>query len=347
MSTPSLESTSNNNSTDTITATASSLVQQGVHLPADLVTQLSVCLSTHLKEQHSTRRWRMGFRYTVLVLFFLALLVSLFRSSSNTAANQAHVALIKLEGTIEYGSPAAAEPMMAALQAAFDDTASVAVVVQLNSPGGSPVQADIIYNEIFRLREKYPEKPIYGVIEEVCASGCYYIASAMDSLYANGASMVGSIGVIMDSFGAVDLMKKLGVERRIYTAGTNKNLLDPFSPTSAKQLSIIKDMLSDVHSQFINAVKNGRGELLKDDGELFSGRIYSGNQGLAVGLIDDIGNLNEVTREVIGNENLIDYSPKENLAERVAKRFGASFGGSFGASIGSSSLKATQTTALK
>jgi protease-4 len=209
----------------------------------------------------------------------------------------------------------------------------------MNSPGGSPVQADMINAEIVRLRNKYNDKPIYSVVEEVCASGCYYVASATDEIYANPASMVGSIGVIMDSFGAVDLMKKIGIERRVYTAGVNKNLLDPFSPSTEKQRSIVDAMLKDVHEQFITAVKEGRGDSLIDDGDVFSGRVYSGSQGLKIGLIDGFSSVNNLARDVIGVANLVDYSPKENLAERVAKRLGASVGVGFGSALGASTIQ--------
>lgn len=297
-----------------------------LHLPASVVSQLSILLNAYLKEQKIARRWRVLFRYTASILILIALCIYLLKNVSDTDINEPHVALIKIEGAIEYGSPAAAEPIIAALQAAFEDTASVAIVLQMNSPGGSPVQADMINAEIMRLKSQYKNKLIYSVIEEVCASGCYYIAAATSQIYANSSSMVGSIGVVMDSFGAVDLIKKLGIERRIYTAGVNKSLLDPFTPSTDKQKSIINSMLNDVHSQFITAVKEGRGKKLKDDGELFSGRVYSGNQALTVGLIDDIATMGEIMRDTIGNDNVIDYSPKENLAERVAKKFGASLG---------------------
>jgi protease IV len=314
-----------------------------VQLPTFIVSQLSAVLSAYLKEHKILRRWRLLFRYLIIVLALIALCIYLLKNVNNNDINEPHVALIKIEGEIEYGNLAAAEPIIAALQAAFEDTASVAVVLQMNSPGGSPVQADIINAEIVRLRQQYKQKLIYSSIEEVCASGCYYIAAATDGIYANGASMVGSIGVIMDSFGAVDLIKKLGIERRIYTAGENKSLLDPFKPSTEKQITIIKDMLNDVHSQFISIVKEGRGKKLKDDDEIFSGRIYSGNQALNVGLIDGIATMGEVMRDVIGNDNVIDYSPKENLAERVAKKFGASLG----TVIGNNVFKLEQSYFLK
>jgi protease IV len=296
-----------------------------VTLPANTVNQFSALIERHLKEQATARRWKYAFRTALLLIFLLAVLWPLLRGSSNTSATQSHVALVKLEGTIEVGSAAGAEPMMAALQAAFEDSASVAIVLQMNSPGGSPVQSGMIYDDINRLRTKY-NKPIYAVVEEVCASGCYYVASAVDYIVVNPASMIGSIGVLMDGFGVPELMKKLGVERRLYAAGSNKSMLDPFLPSSEKQTAMINTMLKDVHEQFINAVKEGRGASLANDPELFSGRIYTGNQGVKLGLADDFGSVNSLAREVIKEDNIVDYSPKENIAERVAKKLGASFG---------------------
>ncbi len=300
-------------------------LDQAVTVPASTMKQFSSLLEQHLKEQSTARRWKYCFRAAVLAVFLLAVLWPILRGPSSPSAAQTHIALIKLEGTIEYGSAAGAEPIMAALQAAFEDSSSVAVMLQMNSPGGSPVQAAMIYDEINRLRSKY-DKPVYAVVEEICASGCYYVAAAADDIYVSQASMIGSIGVLMDGFGVPELMKKLGVERRLYTAGANKGMLDPFSPSSDKQKNIIQTMLKDVHEQFITAVKEGRGDTLSDDPEIFSGRIYSGNQGLSLGLADALGSVNAVARDVIKVDNIVDYSPKENIAERVAKKLGASFG---------------------
>jgi protease IV len=299
-----------------------------ITLPAATVTQLTDILAQHVKEQRRGRLWKYAFRALLVGLFVLAVLWPLLRGgSSNHDSATKHVAVVKLEGTIEYGSSAGAEPMMSALQAAFEDSSSVAVVLQMNSPGGSPVQSAMIYDEINRLRAKF-DKPIYAVVEEICASGCYYVAAATDEIYVNPASLVGSIGVIMEGFGATELMKKLGIERRMYTAGSNKGMLDPFSPAKPKHKAIVDAMLADVHEQFITAVKEGRGESLdvSKDPEVFSGRIYTGKQSVTLGLADELGGLNYLARDVIGVENLVDYSPKENIAERVAKKLGASFG---------------------
>jgi protease IV len=320
-----LEHSESLGSTPTTGAALPTTLDPTINLPASTVNQWSSLMAQHLKEQSTARRWKYIFRAILLVLFLIAVLWPILRGSSNTSAALPHVALIKLEGTIEYGSAAGAEPMTAALQAAFEDSASVAVVMQMNSPGGSPVQAAMIYDEINRLRSKY-NKPVYAVVEEICASGCYYVAAAADDIYVNPASMIGSIGVLMDGFGVPELMKKLGVERRLYTAGSNKGMLDPFSPSSDKQKEIIVTLLKDVHLQFINAVKEGRGDNLSKDPDIFSGRIYSGTQGVALGLADEFVSVNGLARDVIKVDNIVDYSPKDNIAERVAKRLGASFG---------------------
>jgi protease IV len=328
--------------TEQVHVSESATTETSVTVPASTFNQFSGLWAQHLKEQTRARRWKYGFRFVLLTLFALAVLWPLLRGSSNTSATQKHVGLIKLEGTIEYGSPAGAEPMIAALQAAFEDSSSVAVVLQMNSPGGSPVQSSLIYDEINRLRIKY-NKPIYAVVEELCASGCYYVAAAVDEIYVQPASLVGSIGVIMEGFGATELMKKLGVERRIYTAGNNKGMLDPFSPATDKQKSMVNAMLKDVHEQFITAVKDGRGESLVNDPEVFSGRVFTGSQSIKLGLADEIGSVSTLARDVIGVDNLVDYSPKENIAERVAKKLGASFG----AGAMQSLLKASDAHSVK
>ena len=312
-----------------------------VAVPAHTFNQLTDLLTQHLKDQRRSRRIGQWFKGILLALVAFAIIWPLTHSSSETSITEPHVAVIRLEGTIEHGGPAAAEPINAALQSAFEDTASVAVVLRMNSPGGSPVQAALIYDEINRLRAKY-KKPIYAVVEEICASGCYYVAAAVDEIYVNPASMVGSVGVLMDGFGATELMKKLGVERRLYTAGANKGMLDPFSPSNPAQQKIIQDMLAQVHQQFIKAVRDGRGASLKETPDTFSGRIYTGEQALTQGLADEFGSLASLARDVVGVDNTVDYSPKENLAERVAKRLGASFGGAFGASAAKSLLSTQQ-----
>ena len=317
-----------------------------VAIPAHTFNQLTDLLTQHLKDERRARRWSSLFKWVLLGLVALAIVWPLTHTGGDTNITEPHVAVVALEGTIEYGSPAGAEPINAALQSAFADPASVAVVLRMNSPGGSPVQSALIYAEINRLRAKHT-KPVYAVVEEICASGCYYVAAAVDEIYVSPASMVGSIGVIMDGFGATEIMKKVGVERRMYTAGSNKGMMDPFSPTTLEQKKIITDMLAQVHQQFIKAVREGRGTSLKEQADTFTGRIFTGEQALSQGLADELGSLATLSRDVIGVENTVDYSPKDNLAERVAKRLGASFGGAFGASAAKHWFGTQQYGALK
>jgi protease-4 len=259
-----------------------------------------------------------------------------------TARNRAnapsgpHTALVELRGEIGSDTEASAENMVSALKSAFEDEGAQAVVLRINSPGGSPVQAGIINDEIRRLK-KLHHKKVYAVVEETCASGAYYIAVAADEIYADKASVVGSIGVLMDSFGATGLMDKLGVERRLLTAGENKGIGDPFSPLSDKQRGYLQATLDQIHQQFIAVVREGRGKRLKETPEMFSGLFWNGEQALAMGLVDHLGNLDYVAREVVKADEVVDYTPKENVAERLAKRFGAS--------IGAGAVKAVQGAA--
>ncbi|MCE1185264.1 MAG: S49 family peptidase, partial [Rhodocyclales bacterium] len=230
------------------------------------------------------------------------------------------------------GTEASADRLIGALQSAFEDKGTAGVVLRINSPGGSPVQAGMVNDEIHRLRKLHPELPVYAVVEDTCASGAYYIAVAADRIYVDKASMVGSIGVLMDGFGFTGLMGKLGVERRLLTAGENKGMLDSFSPQSPHQLEHVKEMLGQIHAQFIAVVRQGRGERLqeKEHPELFSGLIWTGERSLQLGLADDYGTVESVARDVIKEEALKDFTLKENLAERVAQRFGASMTESMG-----------------
>lgn len=305
--------------------------QESLSLPATTLAALNALLHQQAKSSQARNLRRNVWLAIVVALLCIFVAWPMLRGPSNAGATQKHVALIKLEGTIELGSAAAAEPINSAMQAAFEDAASVAVLLHMNSPGGSPVQAAAIYDEINRLRTKY-NKPLFAVVEEICTSACYYIASAADEIVANPASMVGSIGVLMDGFGASELMKKLGVERRLYTAGDNKGMLDPFSPSNPKHRVIIDEMLVSVHQMFIKAVREGRADKLKESPELFSGRVFTGQQAISNGLIDSEGTVASVARDTIEVDNIVDYSPKENIAERVAKKLGASFGGALGAS---------------
>ncbi len=247
------------------------------------------------------------------------------RGAPSTDKSMPHTAVIEIKGEISSDGDASAENVVSSMRGAFEDEGAQAVVLLINSPGGSPVQAGIINDEIRRLRAKY-NKPVYAVVEESCASAAYYIAAATDKIFVDKASIVGSIGVLMDGFGFTGLMDKLGVERRLMTAGENKGFLDPFSPQTEKQRQYAQAMLDQVHNQFIAAVKAGRGKRLKETPELFSGLFWTGQQAIEMGLADQLGNLDFVAREIVKAEELVDYTRRENVAERLAKKFGAAMG---------------------
>lgn len=287
---------------------------------------LEKVLMATLREQRAVRRWRIFFRLVALGILIVALL-TLFKPDTSLTTAGRHTAMVTLEGEIAAGTPASAESINAALQAAFADTGAAGVILKINSPGGSPVQAGIINDEIHRLRKLYPGKPFYVVVEEICASGGYYVAAAADKIYVDKASIVGSIGVLMDGFGFTGLMNKLGVERRLYTSGSNKGMLDPFSPQVPKQKEYAESMLKQIHQQFINVVKEGRGDRLKNDPDLFSGLFWSGERSVELGLADGLGSADYVARDLFKAADIVDYTVKENIAERVAKRFGAAVGG--------------------
>jgi protease IV len=275
-----------------------------------------------LKEQRRARRWGIFFKLlTFAYLTFIILMALEWRPGGDTSTR--HTALVDIEGVIESKGAASADNVTSALQNAFKDKNTAGVILRINSPGGSPVQSGIIYDEIRRLRAKYPDIPLYTVVEDVCASGGYYIAAASDKIYVDKASIVGSIGVRMDQFGFVGAIDKLGVERRSITSGENKAFLDPFLPVEAKQVTHAKDMLGQIHQQFIDVVKKGRGNRLKESPDLFSGLFWTGEKSIELGLADGYGSLETVARDVIKAEDIVDYTQKENVAERLAKRFGA------------------------
>jgi protease-4 len=278
-----------------------------------------------LRERRAERRWRVFFRLAWLLVFAL-IAWSVFATRTHTGtAGGPHTALIEVRGEIAPDSEASAENLVAAIKTAFEDHGSRAVVLRINSPGGSPVQAGIVNDEIRRLKAKH-KKPVYAVVDEVCASGAYYIAVAADEIFVDKASLVGSIGVLMDGFGFAGTMEKLGIERRLLTAGENKGMLDPFSPQNEKHRAYAQTLIDQIHQQFIKVVKDGRGKRLKETGDTFSGLFWNGEEAVRQGLADKFGNLDYVAREVIKAEEVIDYTPKENVAEKLAKRFGASIG---------------------
>ena len=278
-----------------------------------------------LEEQRTARRWRNFFRLSWLGLIVFLLWAVMHRGSPSNAKSSPHTAVIEIKGEIASGADASAEFIVAAMRAAFEDEGAKAVVLLLNSPGGSPVQAGIVYDEIRRLKARY-KKPVYAVVEESCASAAYYIAAGADRIFVDKASIVGSIGVLMDGFGFTGLMDKLGVERRLMTAGENKGFLDPFSPQTDKQRAYAQTMLDQIHRQFIDAVKLGRGARLKETPELFSGLFWTGQQAVELGLADQLGNLDFVAREIVKAEELVDYTRRDNVAQRLAKKFGAAIG---------------------
>ncbi|MFV0679647.1 S49 family peptidase [Ottowia sp.] len=287
-------------------------------------------LLANVREQRAARRWRM-FK-TLLWMALLAALVwalvaqpTLPKTPHSTGIGAGHTAMVSIKGVIADDGESSAEYILPALRSALEDSDSKALILLINSPGGSPVQAGLINDEIRRLRQKH-DKPIYAVVEETCASAAYYIASAADQIYVDKASIVGSIGVLMDGFGFVDTLDKLGVERRLMTAGANKGFLDPFSPQTEEQRQFAQVMLDQIHQQFISVVKQGRGERLKETPEMFSGLFWTGEQSLQLGLADAYGSVDSVARDVVKAENLVDYSTEENIAERLAKRFGAAVG---------------------
>jgi len=278
-----------------------------------------------LQEQRTARRWRTFVRLAWLMFFVVAVWIAVHRNGSVTDITTPHTALVEIKGEIASGGEASADVVLTAVRAAFEDNGARAVVLLINSPGGSPVQAGIINDELRRLKAKY-NKPVYAVVEETCASAAYYIAVAADRIFVDKASVVGSIGVLMDGFGFTGLMDKVGVERRLLTAGENKGFLDPFSPQTERQRAFAQAMLDQIHKQFIAAVKTGRGKRLKETPETFSGLFWSGEQAVEMGLADQMGNVDFVAREVVKAEDIVDYTRRENVAERLVKRFGAAIG---------------------
>ncbi|HMM85540.1 S49 family peptidase [Azohydromonas sp.] len=278
-----------------------------------------------LRDRRSERRWRVFFRLAWFGLF-VAVAWAIFVDSRLSAAPAGpHTALVEVKGEIATDADASAEAIVAGLRSAFEDAGAQAVVLRINSPGGSPVQAGIVNDEIRRLKALHGKK-LYAVVEEVCASGAYYIAAAADEIFVDKASLVGSIGVLMDGFGFTGAMDKLGVERRLLTAGDNKGMLDPFSPQNERHVAYAQAMIDQIHRQFIDAVRDGRGARLKETPEMFSGLFWNGEKAVELGLADRTGNLDYVAREVVKAEEIIDYTPRGNLAERLAKRFGAGIG---------------------
>jgi protease IV len=280
-----------------------------------------------LAEQRRARHWGIFFKMLTFAYLFVLLFLALgWIGRSDVVSAQSHTALVDLSGVIAAGADANAEDVVAGLKEAFKDKRTRGVILRINSPGGSPVQAGNINDEIRRLRGAYPDIPLYAVIEDVCASGGYYVAVAADRIYVDKASIVGSIGVLMNGFGFSGTLQKLGIERRLLTAGENKGFLDPFSPLDPGQKQHAQQMLDEIHQQFIAKVREGRGARLKETPDMFSGLMWTGARSVELGLSDGIGSAEYVAREVVKAEEIVNFSRRENLAERLVRRFGAAMG---------------------
>ena len=276
-----------------------------------------------LDEQRRTRRWNIFFK-VLLALYLLTLLLLYMPQDWGelSKVTEKHTALVDLSGVIADKAEASADNVINGLRSAFEDDNTEGVILRANSPGGSPVQSGYIYREIKRLRELHPDTPLYAVVTDVCASGCYYVVSAADEIYVDGSSIVGSIGVRMDSFGFVDSLEKLGVERRLYTAGESKGFLDPFTPSKPEDVKHVKVLLENIHQQFIDAVKEGRGDRLDESSDLFTGLVWTGDESVPMGLADKIGSSSYVAREVIGAEDIVEFTEKPDFFQRLSDRIG-------------------------
>jgi len=298
-----------------------------------------------IQEQRRARHWSIFFK--VLTFGYLFFLLFLFMGwvgehADGSLSGSKHTALIELNGVISSDSNANADNLIGSLQEAFKDKNTAGIILRINSPGGSPVQAGLVNDEMRRLRALHPDIPLYVVVEDMCASGGYYIAAAADKIYVNKASIVGSIGVLMDGFGFTGTMQKLGVERRLMTAGNNKGFMDPFSPRNPKHEEFTKGLLADIHQQFIDVVKQGRGKRLHETPEMFSGLFWTGDKAIQLGLADEIGSVDSVARDVIKVENLVDFTTHEGFADRLAKKFGAGVASAFpgfGTQVGGVTLR--------
>jgi len=295
-----------------------------------------------IQEQRRARHWGIFFKTLTFGYLFLILLLVMgwVGTPENALGTGKHTALVDMQGVIAPDSQASADNLIPSLQDAFEDKDTQGVILRINSPGGSPVQAGQINDEIRRLRAKHPDIPLYAVVEDICASGGYYVAVAADKIFVDKASLVGSIGVLMDGFGFTGTMEKLGVERRLITAGANKGFLDPFSAADPAQHEYAKQMLTEIHQQFIDVVKQGRGKRLKETPDTFSGLVWNGQRGVEMGLVDDYGSIESVARDVIKVEKIVDFTMRESFADRLAKRFGAGVASAIGFSAqGGASLR--------
>ncbi|UTW05345.1 signal peptide peptidase SppA [Amphritea atlantica] len=288
------------------------------------------------KEQRAARRWGIFFKLLTFGYLFVILGIYLFADTFTPDMDEGgeHTAVVQVKGVIADGEDASADHIIGALRRAFEDEGSKAIILRINSPGGSPVQSGYVYDEVKRLRALHPEKKVYAVILDIGASGAYYIAASADEIYADKASLVGSIGVVSSGFGFVDLMEKVGVERRNLISGENKTFLDPFSPLKDKDRAFWQTVLDTTHKQFIDQVRKGRGDRLQQNDQLFSGLVWTGEQALDLGLIDGLGSSGYVAREIVGAEKLVDYTPKGSPLEQLIDRLGVTFGKTIASQMG-------------
>jgi protease-4 len=316
--------------TDDTDPTVSSAAGRSPRWERDLLERLAFAALT---EQRRARRWGIFFKLFFAAYLVLILVLAQSDNWSGKALTTNHTALVDVEGVISADSLANADNVISGLRAAFENKSTQGVVIRANSPGGSPVQAGYINDEIKRLRAKYPKTPLYAVIGDMCASGCYYVVAAADKIYADKASIVGSIGVLMNGFGFVDTMKKVGVERRLMTAGEHKGFLDPFGPVKPAEAKHAQQMLDEIHQQFIETIRQGRGAALKETKDMFSGLFWTGEDAIKMGLVDSLGGASYVAREVIGAEEIVDYTYRENVFDRFARRLGTAMAQTIGTDL--------------
>ncbi|WP_333874069.1 signal peptide peptidase SppA [Methylobacter sp.] len=293
-----------------------------------------------ITEQTRARRWSIFFK-SLMFAYLVALLgMAMYPKFSQNIGgnNKDHTAVVDVVGMIAEGKDANADSIIESLRNAVKDKHTKGIILHANSPGGSPVQSSYVYEEIKKIKKEHPDLPIYAVVSDICASGCYFIVSASDKIFVNPSSLVGSIGVLMDGFGFVDVMQKLGVERRLFTAGAHKAMLDPFSPSKEDETHYIQSLLNQVHQQFIGAVKAGRGDRLKENPDMFSGLVWTGEEGVKLGIVDGVGNQDYVAKELIGAETLVDFTRQEQLFDKIAGKLGASFGQAIGSMVQGVSL---------
>jgi len=294
-----------------------------------------------ITEQTRARRWSVFFKSLMFVYLIAVFGVAMYPKLSKDIGvdGKDHTAVIDVVGMIAEGKEANADSIIESLRNAVKDKHTKGIILHANSPGGSPVQSSYVYEEIRKTKKEHPELPIYAVVSDICASGCYFIVSASDKIFVNPSSLVGSIGVLMDGFGFVDGMQKLGVERRLFTAGAHKAMLDPFSPSKEDETQYIQGLLNQVHQQFIGAVKAGRGDRLKENPDMFSGLVWTGEEGVKLGIVDGVGNQDYVAKELIGAETQVDFSRQEHLLDKIAGKLGASFGQTIGSLVQGVSLR--------